>query len=543
MPDKAASPPLRNRPSFPAAVLPGWRIIAVFAGLLVLLPIAVWLDLRDMAERSLLSQAADLDAVITSIRDYYADHIVARIVEGGNATPVIPDYETVPGAIPIPATLSIELARVIDERQHGLRYRFVSDYPFKNRAPHPLDKFETAALATLRQRPGEPVYQFAGSLSGYRLRYVAPVIMTAPCVSCHNTHPDSPKRDWRIGDVRGIQEISLAEPILSNALFSRYLFLYFLLTAAVGFFVFLYQRRQAAAFQRIAQDLEGANSFLKVVADKIAKYFPPQIYERIFSGERDVKISTERKKLTIFFSDIKDFTALAERMQPEELTQLLNEYLTEMSAIAASHGATVNKFIGDAMLVFFGDPESKGVAEDAQDCVGMAFEMQRRLAELNAKWRGRGIEQPFRVRMGINTGFCNVGNFGSDDRMDYTIIGAEANLAARLQSIAEPGTIVISYETYAVVRDHVVARALPPITMKGIGRAIVPYMVENLAARGRVLNEHSTGLDLFLDLDLLDQPAAARLERVLNNALSALKAKREPPPAAATAPPEEPAAG
>src|SRR5436853_2425680 len=103
--------------------------------------------------------------------------------------------------------------------------------------------------------------------------------------------------------------------------------------------------------------------------------------------------------------------------------------------------------------------------------------MQRRLAELNAKWRKREIEQPFRVRMGVNTGYCNVGNFGSADRMDYTIIGAEANLAARLQSIAQPGQIVVSYETYALVRDIVDAQALPPITMKGISREVIPYAI------------------------------------------------------------------
>src|ERR1022692_5152846 len=100
----------------------------------------------------------------------------------------------------------------------------------------------------------------------------------------------------------------------------------------------------------------------------------------------------------------------------------------------------------------------------------MAWRMQRRLVELNAKWRGQGIEQPFKSRIGINSGYCNVGNFCSADRMDYTIIGAEANLAARLQSIAEPGSIVMSYETYALVRDMVRARPLPPITMKGISR-------------------------------------------------------------------------
>ena len=172
------------------------------------------------------------------------------------------------------------------------------------------------------------------------------------------------------------------------------------------------------------------------MAKKIAKYLPPQLYSSIFAASKDVHVTTERKKLTIFFSDVVNFTSTTERMQPEELTALLNEYLTEMSAIAAAHGGTINKFIGDAILVFFGDPESRGVVEDAKACLAMALDMQRRLAELNAQWRKRGIEEPFRARMGINTGFCNVGNFGSDDRMDYTIIGAEANLAARLQSIA-----------------------------------------------------------------------------------------------------------
>jgi len=110
----------------------------------------------------------------------------------------------------------------------------------------------------------------------------------------------------------------------------------------------------------------------------------------------------------------------------------------------------------------------------------MAAEMQHRLTELHVKWRNDGVEQPFRTRIGINTGFCNVGNFGSVDRMDYTIQGAEVNLAARLQSIAKPGHIVISYETYALVRDILVAHPLSPITMKGLSREVVPYAVEGM---------------------------------------------------------------
>ena len=137
--------------------------------------------------------------------------------------------------------------------------------------------------------------------------------------------------------------------------------------------------------------------------------------------------------------------------------------------------------------------------------------------------------------MGINTGYCNVGNFGSDDRMDYTIIGAEANLAARLQSIAEPGGICLSYETYALVRDLVRAHPLEPIKMKGISRAVVPYAVEgllgDLAQRDQVISEYATGLDLFVDLAALDEEGAQRAKKRLSEALLALTVRRKTSPA------------
>jgi hypothetical protein len=128
--------------------------------------------------------------------------------------------------------------------------------------------------------------------------------------------------------------------------------------------------------------------------------------------------------------------------------------------------------------------------------------------------------------MGINSGYCNVGNFGSADRMDYTIIGAEANLAARLQSIAEPGHIVVSFETYALVRDILVARALPAITMKGISREVVPYTVEGMMdATGQkveIFSEHMTGLDFYLDPSTVNVGSAERIRALLQDAIAAL---------------------
>ena len=288
------------------------------------------------------------------------------------------------------------------------------------------------------------------------------------------------------------------------------------------------QWRQAHHFERLNNELEEANSFLSSVSMKISKYLPPQIYKSIFSGEKDVVISTERKKLTIFFSDIKDFTLSTEHLQPEELTSLVNEYFSEMEVIASNHGATVDKFIGDAILAFFGDPESKGVKQDARACLNMAIAMQKRLIDLSAEWKARGIERPFMARMGINTGYCNVGNFGSSDRMDYTIIGAEANLAARLESIAEPGGIVISYETYAQVRDMISVTQLEPITLNGITREIIPYKVENLfnedpVDKRVIIDVNDAGFRVFVDIEKLDQSGRDQAQRILSDTLKRIK--------------------
>ena len=505
-------------------------VAAVFIGLLGL-PVAVWLDLRVLSEQMLRTQAGEISRIIDEMRGFYGSDVVGRVLQGGQTT-TAHNYRDVPGAIPIPATLSIELGKRISAQDGSVKYRFVSDLPFRGREPHDLDTFEQGALQKLRSEPDQPVVEVSGSIFDRNVRAVAPVRMGQVCVNCHNTHPDSPKKDWKIGDVRGIQEISVAQPIAANVLSFKFLLAYFALAALAGMTFIILQRRQSALIQAMNRELGEANDFLASVSMKIAKYLSPQIYKGIFSGQKDVTIATERKKLTIFFSDIKDFTSISERLQPEDLTALLNEYFTEMSVIALKHGATIDKFIGDAILAFFGDPETKGLEEDARACLLMAVEMQRRLEQLNTEWRNRGIEKPFQARMGINTGYCNVGNFGSDDRMDYTIIGAEANLAARLQAIAKPGGICLSYETYALVRDVVRATPLAPIAMKGISREVVPYSVDGLlgelAQRTQVISEHATGLDLFIDLDAMDDHAAERARKSLSEALLAITVRAKP---------------
>ena len=262
------------------------------------------------------------------------------------------------------------------------------------------------------------------------------------------------------------------------------------------------------------------NKALEALSTKLSKYLSPQVYSSIFAGSKDVKIASSRKKLTIFFSDIADFTATTDDLESEELTVLLNHYLTEMSEIALAHGATIDKYIGDAILAFFGDPETRGIREDAIACVNMAIAMQRRMRELQVEWRDRGSQKPFQLRIGISTGYCTVGNFGSEDRMDYTIIGGEVNLASRLQSHAELGGILLSHETYSLIKDHVMAEERPPIQVKGIAKPVRNYAViapiDELIAQGRTIHEEQDGLRVLVDFQKVDRARAVKaLEGIL----------------------------
>ena len=499
--------------------------------LLALLPVAVYLDLRDLTSRTSRQQALDTGTFITDIRTLYATDIVGRVQQGPDAkTNVVANYHDIPGAIPIPATFSIALGSLITGRDSAIKYDFVSDFPFARREPYELTAFQKSALDSFRADPTlKTIESSSGGLFDPVAQVAFPVRMTEACVACHNTHPDSPMKDWKVGDVRGIQAVTISHPVELSILSFKYLLAYFAFAALAGIGIVVMQARQARQISAMNRDLTNANDFLAAVSMKISKYLSPQIYKSIFSGQRDVKINTERKKLTIFFSDIKDFTATAEHMQPEEFTALLNEYLTEMATIALSYGATLDKFIGDAILCFFGDPETKGTAEDARACVAMALAMQERLKQLNLAWRARGIDTPFQTRMGINTGYCNVGNFGSEDRMDYTIVGAEANLAARLQQTAEPGGIVLSYETYSLVADMVQARRLEPISMKGIPQPVVPYAVDiNVDAEMSMIEPQQNGLFLRVDINSIEHARLLRFRNRLVEALAEVSARTGP---------------
>lgn len=257
---------------------------------------------------------------------------------------------------------------------------------------------------------------------------------------------------------------------------------------------------------------------------KLAKYFSPQVYESIFSGDLEVKIQTKRKRLTVFFSDIKGFSEITERLEPEILTELITEYLTTMTNIAVRHGGTVDKYIGDAIMVFFGDPKSRGHKQDAIACVEMALEMKSALREVRKTWKSKGISQPLDIRIGIHTDTCTVGNFGSQDRLDYTTIGNGVNLASRLESNSRPNQILISEDTHLLIRDQIICEKLDKIQVKNIKHPIQTYEVRGHIDDfqiAREMDEKSDGFSLYIDPLKIDEISEKR--ELLEKALTMLE--------------------
>ena len=271
-------------------------------------------------------------------------------------------------------------------------------------------------------------------------------------------------------------------------------------------------------------DVTEKNKTLETLSGQLSKYLAPQVYASIFSGAQSVELSSKRKKLTVLFSDVVGFTVATDKMQSEELTRLLNLYLSEMSQVALHYGATIDKFIGDAIMIFFGDPETRGVKEDALACVKMALGMRKRLSELNAVWRDSGIEAPLVTRTGIHTGYCTVGNFGSEDRMDYTIIGGAVNRASRLEHEAPAGEIIISFETFSLIKDEIHCEEFGKIQVRGIAYPIATYKVvdlhENLSADTQPVHVELPHLTLDADpvhmAEAERSTAAQALKEVIN---------------------------
>ena len=216
---------------------------------------------------------------------------------------------------------------------------------------------------------------------------------------------------------------------------------------------------------------------VKKAYELLSKYVAPQLAETISQGEIDLIWKHYRERLTLFFSDIKNFTMITDSLEPEDMGKLLNEYLTEMNTIINKYHGTLAQVIGDGLYVFFGAPQKTNDKNHAIQCLKMAIDMQAKMKELNKKWFDAGIEENLQIRCGINTGMATVGGYGSSERKEYTAMGMQVNIAARLENVCKPGHILMSHTTWALVKDDIACTPQGKIEVKGYHRPLRIYEV------------------------------------------------------------------
>ena len=235
--------------------------------------------------------------------------------------------------------------------------------------------------------------------------------------------------------------------------------------------------RQKSLVQEAKVEADAQRDKLQTASEQLSKYLSPQICEKIFSGV-EFSAKSARKKLTIFFSDVVGFTTLSEQMEAEDLSNFLNFYLTSMCDIALKYGGTIDKFIGDSVMVFFGDPDTKGAQEDANACCSMALEMLNFLESNQQHFQEMyNFPEKLEIRIGIHNGLCNVGNFGSAQRLDYTAIGRAVNVASRLEQAAPKNSILVSSAVRNLIKNNFKTSSPIEVKAKGIEKPIASYVL------------------------------------------------------------------
>ena len=241
-------------------------------------------------------------------------------------------------------------------------------------------------------------------------------------------------------------------------------------------------RHAANIFSVTLANLRSAQEIEK--RHQLDRYLAPQIVESVLAGRTEIISEQRRRPITVFFSDLKDFGLLADKIDPIRLAIILNEYLSAMAEIAFNFGGTLDKFIGDAIMVIFGAPLDSDPSIQVNQCVRMALAMQSRIKELNQKWLERRLlASQLTCRMGIHIGEATVGSFGSDNRVEYTAIGRSVNLASRLEGHCTPGHVLVSSECLPYLSGDFEGRLRCAIQLKGFADPVDAYEINSDLAK------------------------------------------------------------
>ncbi|MEX0267680.1 adenylate/guanylate cyclase domain-containing protein [Leptolyngbyaceae cyanobacterium UHCC 1019] len=429
-----------------------------------------------------LQSASQYAKAMQDARTFYSSEAVdrAKMVPGITVTS---DYTSKTGAIPLPVTYLIELAHYISEKNSGMTVRLYSDYPFRQRQAEggTRDEFERTALMRLRANPEQPYVRMEEFQGQMALRYAQADIMRPSCVACHNTQPDSPKRDWRVGDVRGVLEV--VQPLDAfmaqtnrglNSTFAMLLGLAVL--GLLGIAVVIGRLRQTSkdlelrVMERTAQ-LQQMNQNLTQEQEKserlLLNILPSPIAQRLKEG--DNSIADGFSSVTILFADLVEFTQLSERISPAELVALLNEIFSAFDRLTEQYGLEKIKTIGDAYMVVGGLPQPR--PDHAEGIAEMAIAMRAEIARFNFRH-----QQNCNLRIGINTGAVVAGVIGTK-KFIYDLWGDAVNVASRMESHGVPGEIQVAETTFECLKHQYNFQRRGIIKIKGKGQITTYFLI------------------------------------------------------------------
>ncbi len=462
--------------------------------------IAVGLALSSMSrlssnliESQALQNAVSSAKSINEAFSLYSDAVVDRAKKVKGMV-VMPNYLTKEGAIPNPATFQIELAQRIGEKNSEMNARIFSDYPFPYRKAEggARDDFERKALDWLKQNPKQPFYRQEKVQSRPSLRYAEAIIMKASCVACHNTDPSSPKKDWKVGDVRGVLEINqpldtfiaqTRKGLAGTSVMLGGISVLGLsgLTLVIGRLRQTARELEGRVRERTADlaqantDLEKRNTLIRQV---FGRYLTDEVVATLLETPKGLKLGGDRRKITILTSDLRGFTSLSERLSPEEVINILNLYLEYMADVITKYQGTIDEFMGDGILVLFGAPTAR--ADDAVRAIACACAMQLAMGSVNEKMKQLGLPS-LEMGIGINTGEVVVGNIGSEKSTKYGIVGSQVNLTYRIESYTTAGQILISEPTLKDAGSIVKISGQKQVKPKGVKEPITIYEIYGIA--------------------------------------------------------------
>ena len=244
---------------------------------------------------------------------------------------------------------------------------------------------------------------------------------------------------------------------------------------ATVFIVNLMHDRRTRCNYRDQRIIDLQKNQLEQAQSQIRRYIPPAVADQIIAGNEAAISEPKRQRVTVLFADIVGFTDIADRVEPEVMTEVLNDYMSAMADLIEQHGGTLNEFAGDGLMALFGAPEAMTPEDQARNAIQAAQAMQAKMPKLNEQWRKLGLGAELTTRIGINTGMVSVGSYGSQGRMTYTAIGLQTNIASRIESAAEPGKTLISDATWQLVSNEISCEPRGEVECKGVHFPIKVY--------------------------------------------------------------------